>query len=73
MFSDMTGKRPKRVNVNPKIPISKAAKRFKKARDDNIIVDNNNSPMISENAPVEDFLKSLLKVRFHINDITIVD
>ena len=64
MFSDMTGKRPKRVNTNPKIPFSKAAKRAKQARDDGIIVDNNNSPMISDHAPVEDFIKSLLKVRY---------
>ena len=65
----MAGKRPKRVNVHPKIPVSKAAKRAKQARNGSIIVDNNNSPMISDTAPVEDFLKSLLKVRICINDI----
>ena len=63
----MIGKRPKRVHTHPGIPVSKqAAKRAKQAREGRIVVDNNNSPMISNEAPVEDFIKSLIKVRFGI-------
>ena len=66
----MIGKRPKRVHIHPKIPLSKqAAKRFKQARE-GIVVDNNNSPIISAAAPVEDFIKSLIKVRFRMYDFS---
>ena len=69
----MVGKKPKRVQTHPKIPVSKqAAKRVKHARESCIVVDNNNSPMIyylSYAAPVEDFIKSLVKVKIHSYDI----
>ena len=66
----MINKRPKRVHTHPKIPVSKhAAKRFKQAREGSV-VDNNHSPMIGAAAPVEDFIISLIKVRFRINDIS---
>ena len=68
IFSDkMNGKKRKRVQAHPKIPVSKqAAKRAKDARECRIVVDNNNSPMIyylSDTAPVEDFIQSLIKVK----------
>ena len=67
----MTGKRPKRVQTNPKIPVSKqAAKRAKQAREGRIVDDNNNSPIICDAAPVEDFIRSLIKVRFCMYDIS---
>lgn len=63
----MNGKKRKRVQTHPKIPISKqAAKRAKDARKSRIVVDNNNSRMIyylSDAAPVEDFIQSLIKVK----------
>ena len=68
----MNGRRPKRVHTNPRIPVSKqAAKRAKQAREGRIVDDNNNSPIISDAAPVEDFIKSLIKVRFCMYDISL--
>ena len=60
----------KRVHTHPKIPVTKhAAKRFKHAREGSV-VDNNHSPMVGAAAPVEDFIKSLIKVRFRMYDFS---